>query len=179
MIPRVSLCIVASAAILCVGGLAARGASQFGDRIELRSDVHQPFLVGDFDGQGATDKVFLVRIAAASTGKSIAKDVVVEGFWRPSGIAAEGEPLALLIVNGKSGRAFLIHGRSYFDSPIWHERQLPLHVAPRGSKAAHVFSKHVRSMRNDVLVLGTEAGIDTAVYFDGLKYALFEPNEEP
>jgi len=28
-------------------------------------------------------------------------------------------------------------------------------------------------------VLGTEAGIDTALYWNGKTFALFEPNEEP
>lgn len=82
-------------------------------------------------------------------------------------------------MHGKSGRKFLIHGEDFFGSPIWEVHDIDLHVALRGSKEMRGFARHVRKMRNDILVVGTEATIDTALYFNGSKYALYEPPEEP
>jgi len=56
---------------------------------------------------------------------------------------------------------------------------VPLSLAKRGSKVFADFQRQKKAIRNDVLVVGTEAGIDTALYWTGKGYALFSPDEEP
>src|SRR5262249_2976490 len=67
----------------------------------------------------------------------------------------------------------------YFDTPIWSGSTPPVAVAKRGSKAFREFQKQEKRIQHDVLVLGTEAGIDTALYWNGKTFALFQPNQEP
>jgi hypothetical protein len=88
--------------------------------------------------------------------------------------------MALFIKLGKSNRTFLLTDMSgFFDTPIWHQKPLPLEVAKRGSKTHSEFRAREKRIRHDILVLGTEAGIDTALYWNGKTFVLFAPAEEP
>ena len=156
----------------------------FGSRIEFRDDFREPFLTGDLAGNGERDEVFIVRIAPQSARTSIASDVVVESLssWGKRNLNKNGEPLALAIVHGTSNWKFLIHDgsdNSFFDTDIWRVHPLPLELARRGSNKARGLPLRIRRSKHDVLVLGTEAGIDTFLYFDGTKYVYYEPPEEP
>jgi hypothetical protein len=104
---------------------------------------------------------------------------VVETFWGARDLDERGEPLALAIVHTRSHQKFLIHGNSFFGSPIWREHEVPLHLARRSSNKAKGLLSHVSLSRRDALVVGTEAGIETFLYFDGSKYAYYEPPDEP
>jgi hypothetical protein len=150
----------------------------FGDRVAPIANEPAPYASADFDGDGAADTVTVVSVAA---GKTLPGDVtVVPNLWASSSWhAAQGTKRALAIVVGKDHRKFLIVDPDYFDTPIWTEKQLPLAVAKRGSKDFKYFQSQEKHIKNDVLVLGTEAGIDTALYWDGKSFELFEPNEEP
>lgn len=147
----------------------------FGDRVAPIANQPAPYASADFDGDGIADAVTVVSVAA---GKVLPGDVtVISNLWHNSWRANQATLRAVAIVLGH--RKFLIVGPDYFDSPIWSGRQLPLSVAKRGSKAFREFQKQEKRIRSDILVLGTEAGIDTALYWNGKTFALFEPNEEP
>jgi hypothetical protein len=165
---------------------AANVSSIFGSRVAANARLPAPYLQGDFDGDGDADAVYLVTILPASPKAGFAKDVTVIGDQLGSApLGNHGETLAIAIQNGTNGRKFLITGyqgdgaSDYFSSPIWGAKPLPLTLAKKGSQAFRQFQKQEKRIANDVLVIGTEAGIDTALYWNGSRYVLFTPNEEP
>ncbi len=158
----------------------------FGSRVSENPRFKAPYLTADLDGDGAADAVYMVSIAAGSPKAVIAPDVtVLPKLFDSQPLGPHAEKLALAIVLAKGQRKFLITGyqgegvSDFFGSPIWGEKSIPLSVAKRGSQAFRDFQKQEKQIRNDVLVIGTEAGIDTALYWNGKGFALFEPNEEP
>jgi len=167
--------LAATAALTLMG--AAPSAPGFGDRIAPVANQPAPYASADFDGDGAADTVTVVSVAA---GKVLPGDVtIISNLWHTTSHADQAAKRGLAIVLSKQHRKFLIVSPDYFDSPMWSEKQLPLSVAGHGSKAFKEFQAQEKRIRNDILVLGTEAGIDTALYWDGKTFALFEPDEEP
>jgi hypothetical protein len=133
-------------------------------------------LMLDFDGDGVADSAFLMSVEGPV---GVAPNVtVVRGLW---GADVKGARRATLFIKfGKSNRAFLLTDMSgFFDTPIWRQKPLPLEAAKRGSKAYSEFHVQEKRIQNDILVLGTEAGIDTALYWNGKTFVLFAPAEEP
>lgn len=115
-----------------------------------------------------------------SSGKALPPDVTaVSSLWSSPWRTANATKRALAIFVGKQHHKFLIADPDYFDTPIWNEKQLPLAVAKRGSKSFREFQAQEKHIQHDILVLGTEAGIDTALYWNGKTFALFAPAEEP
>ena len=181
---------VALLAALALGhaGSAAPGtlSQLFGSRIEANGRFAQPFATGDLDGDGRPDAVYLVMILPQSPGHEIASDVTVIGkLFGNAPLGPHGEALALAIVQAGGKRKFLFtgyHGEgvsSYFESPIWSGTPVPLAIAKRASKTFEQFHQEEKRIAHDILVVGTEAGIDTALYWTGQSYALFQPAEEP
>lgn len=169
-------------------GFAAPSIAElFGSRVTGIARFSSPYARLDFVGDGVADPVYLVSIAHGSSKLTISSDVTVvpDVFGVPPGhpLANNSERIALGVVLGRSGRKFLItdfdNSAHFFDSPIWQEKSIPISVATRGSPAQKAFQKQAKSIENDILVLGTEAGIDIALYWNGKNFAVFWPNEEP
>lgn len=157
----------------------------FGTRITNNPRFKAPYATADLDGDGKADAVYLVSVAKASSTAVLAQDVkVVSGLFysQPLGARAEKLAIAILLVNNQK---FLITGyegdgvTDFFDSPMWGEKTAPLSIAKRGSKDFRDFQAQEKRIKNDILVVGTEAGIDTALYWNGKTFALFAPIEEP
>jgi hypothetical protein len=145
-----------------------------------------PYLAPDLDGDGHADAIYLVSIAPASPKHVISPDVTISSkLFHSQSLGAHEEKLALAIVLATGNRKFLITGyegegvSDFFGTPIWGEKSVPLSVAKRDSPAFRDFQRQENHIRNDVLVVGTEVGIDAALYWDGNAFALFEPDEEP
>jgi hypothetical protein len=156
---------------------AAHQMVGFGGRVTPVSDQHAPFAAADFDGDGVPDTVYVVSVSA---GGALPSEVrTISGLWSSPWRSGVVTKRALAIVLGKTRRKYLIVDPDYFDTPIWNDSDLPLAVAKRGSKAFKEFQAEEVRIRNDILVAGTEAGIDTALYWNGKTFALFEPVEEP
>jgi hypothetical protein len=183
--------LVLAACLLLAGNAgAAQSASPegvskiFGSRV-VNSPLAKAPLTGDFDGDGGPDTVYLVTIRPASAQASFAKDVtLVENLFSGKPIDGHGEKLAVGIVLGKDKRKFLLtaYGKGddgFFDSPIWGQAPLPVEVAKRGSKDFKYFAQGEKRIKNDVIGVFTEAGINTAVYWDGRTFAHYWPAEEP
>jgi hypothetical protein len=157
----------------------------FGSRVVKNPLSKVPFLTGDFDGDGVPDTLCLVTIKPASAQASFAKDVtLVENLFNGTPIGGHSEKLAVAIVLGKDKRKFLLtaygNGNSgFFDTPIWGTEPLPLDVAKRGSDQFKEFARGEKRIKDDVITVFTEAGIDTAVYWDGKKFDHYWPAEEP
>ena len=184
---RIAGCAAVAAAFLCdfsAGAPAVNVSVLFGSRVVANARFAAPYLEGDFDG--TTDAVYLVTVLPASPKASFAKDVTVIGDQLGAApLGNHGEALAIAILNGRSGRKFLVTGyegegvTDYFGSPIWSAKPIPLALAKKGSPAFRQFREQEKRITNDVLVIGTEAGIDTALYWNGTRYVLFAPHEEP
>lgn len=181
------MALLAASALSSAASAAQSTISQlFGTRVEANDRFTQPYATADFDGDGKPDAVYLVTILPQSAGHEIARDVTVMGkLFGSAPLGAHGEALALAILQGGGKRKFLLTGyqgdgvTSYFESPIWSETPLPLAVAKRGSKSFEEFHHQEKRITHDILVVGTEAGIDTALYWTGQSYAWFQPVEEP
>jgi len=161
-------------------------SSLFGSRVTANARFSAPFLSGDFDGDGTADAVYLVTILPQSAGDKLAKDVVViDTLFGREPLGARGETLALGIVQKGGRQKFLLTGYSgegvsdFFGSPIWGSLPPPIDVAKRGSKVFQTFQAEEPGIKHDILVVGTEAGIDTALFWNGQNYVLFSPVEEP
>lgn len=146
----------------------------FGPRVAGQS---APFATADLDGDGVPDAIYVVSV---SSGSALPPDVTaVSNLWSSPWHTSNSTKRALAIVLGKQHRKFLIADPDYFDTPIWSEKQLPVAVAKRGTKPFREFQAQEKHIQHDILVLGTEAGIDTALYWNSKTFALFEPIEEP
>ena len=158
----------------------------FGSRVQANERFAAPFASGDFDGDGTPDAVYLVTILPQSAEHKLAADVtVISKLFGLAPLGPRGESLALAILQDGGKRKFLLTGyqsegvSGYFESPIWSGMPVPLAVAKPGSKSFAEFQQQEKKIRHDILVVGTEAGIDTALYWNGKSYAIFRPIEEP
>ncbi|GLS19167.1 hypothetical protein GCM10007874_21840 [Labrys miyagiensis] len=187
-LPKLSL--FCSLALLA--GLAPARAAQdnlpalFGSRITAAPHFAAPIATGDFAGDSLPDRVYFVKIAPASPTATLAPDVIVnDKTFGTAPLGKWGEDLALAIVQGNGKVKTLLTGyegedtNDFFSDPMWHEAKPPVHLAKRGSKIFVTFRRQNKAIRNDVLVIETEAGIDTALYWTGKGYAWFQPDEEP
>jgi hypothetical protein len=158
----------------------------FGSRVTANARFKAPFLKGDFDGDGTADAAYLVTVLPESAQDKLAGDVTVIGtqFGREP-LGPRGEMLALAIVQKSGRQKFLLTGydgegvSDFFDSPIWGSLPPPIDIAKRGSKTFQTFQAEEPGIKHDILVVGTEAGIDTALFWNGQSYVLFSPAEEP
>ena len=180
------------ALLTALGSSSAAAASPddvsklFGSRVQANDRFAAPFATGDFDGDGTSDAVYLVTILPQSADRKLAADVtVISKLFGRAPLGSRGESLALAILQDGGKRKFLLTGyqgegvSGYFESPIWSGTPTPLPVATRGSKSFEEFRQQEKKIRHDILVVGTEAGIDTALYWTGKSYAIFRPVEEP
>jgi len=179
------------ALFLMAGALPAGAAptdlpALFGPRVATAKRFPAAVAVGDFDGDGVPDQAYLVTVKPGAATQKLAPDVtVVSKVFGGEPLGAHGATLALAIVQGNGKRKTLLTGyygagtTDFFASPMWTEGEVPLSLAKRGSKVFADFQRQKKAIRNDVLVVGTEAGIDTALYWTGKGYALFSPDEEP
>ena len=153
----------------------------FGPRVVENPRFKAPVMIGDFDGDGASDALYMVTIKPASPTATFTKGVtVVEGLWYSQPLGNHGENVVPAIVFAKSGRKFLLPGHEnsstdFFESPIWSADPIPLSIAVRGSKQFKQFARADKRIKNDVIVIGTEAGDDTALFWTGKKFAWYEP----
>ncbi|HLY54125.1 MAG TPA: hypothetical protein VKS60_01125, partial [Stellaceae bacterium] len=120
----------------------------------------------------------------ATAGAALPHEVTVIGtLFGNKKLGNRGTPRALAIVHG-NGALFLLTGSlgedgDFFDTPIWNSDEPPVRTAARGSKDFVELRRHEPRLHNDAILVGTEAGIDMALYWNGRTYALYKPPEEP
>jgi hypothetical protein len=133
-------------------------------------------LAADFDGDGVADE-FSVTHEAEKFAKDSGTRVV--NPWhekRSSPQAAKG--LGLVIRLSRKPQTYLLYDADFFNTPSWKAGQTLTHVITKKDKGYAAWKKQVPALKADAIELGTEAGIDILLYWDG-KWRLFWPKEEP
>ncbi len=159
------------AVVLLFAVPAGAASLPFGSRVSNAHGVKAPFLTVDLNGDGVADQVYLVSVSTASKTRVLAPGVtIISKFWSSQPLGDRSAQRAIAIELGKDKGKFLItgyqgEGTAFFDSPVWEAPDKPLAIGKY-------------KLRNAILV-GTEAGIDTSVYWTGKTFALYEPIEEP
>lgn len=153
------------------------GPALFGPAVSAHPAAAMPVAELDLDGDGRPDRVWVVRLARGD-GDALARSTRPTNPFGKHGLARAGETLALAIAHG-AGERWLVHDSAFFSTPIWRARSLPLEAARRGSKRHREAVAAGARPRGDLLLLGTEAGIDVALFWNGTRYVVNAPKEEP
>ena len=66
----------------------------------------------------------------------------------------------------------------FFSSPIWSERPYPVAKVVSGTPEHEEWKARVQKLTADALRIGTEAGADILLYWDGKAFSLFWGAEE-
>ena len=156
----------------------------FGDSVLKASDRETHQFQGDFDGDGAMDQMFVVE----ATGKAgdIPEGVTVWDSWSNQSIdplisLSDRQGVSLAILHGfkstQGSNAFLLYD------------QRPISVLDAGAArdmsllSRSSFSKEIPELdsmaKGDALIIPTESGIDTYLYWDGATYRFYEPEDIP
>jgi hypothetical protein len=106
-------------------------------------------------------------------------DISIVNLWDTTDVSVNGEPLSLRIKFGNVEKEFLIHDSSYFATPMWSSDSLPIRILKKNDNDFMEWKNKIPELNSDVIVLGTEAGIDILLYWDGYKFNLYWPDEEP
>ncbi len=159
----------------------------FGPNVDAAADRSPYYVTGDFNDDRREDLLVLVRLKGPRG--SLPNEVSVLDPWHlestPSNAASV---LALAVVHGStegwdtstpSGR-FLLADKEFFSTPIWEQSA----GAPISLMKKHLTMPARRVVlpkmaKGDAVGLGTEAGIEIVLYWDGKTYRIYEPKEEP
>ncbi len=116
--------------------------------------------------------------------KPIAKDEKFNNFiivnpWDTLKVSGNGEPLSLRVKFGGQQKEFLLHDSSYFATPMWSSDSLPIRILKKDKDEFIDWKSKIPELDSDAILLGTEAGIDILLFWNGYKFNLFWPDEEP
>lgn len=143
-----------------------------------------PITKADLDGDTRPDEITIVQIMPSAPGRIIDQDLVFANPWdtdlSAQPLPEEGTQMALLIRNSASGKRYLLHS-PYVELSNNLRPGGPVDVTRAKSSLAAAFRKDCPTLRNDMLVMSTEAGIDIALFWDGRAkaYDVCWPNEIP
>lgn len=134
---------------------------------------------GDFNGDGVIDRLWTLPPAAArpAAGREWARDP-----WRDRQRPFDPAAMALVLALGggtPSAACTVIQNRRFFATPIWEEGDKPVHILSRNDPAALAWRQFARRWRGDGILLGTEAGVDVLLYWDGRRYRIAYASEAP
>lgn len=153
-------------------------------RILSDSRFPVPMTTADLDGDTRPDEVTIVHIMPSAPDRVIDQDLVFANPW-DTDLSAQPMPeedtqMALLIRNSASGTRYLLHS-PYVELSNNLRPRGPVDAARGKSSRAAAFRKDCPTLRHDILVMSTEAGIDIALFWDGRAnaYDVCWPNEIP
>ena len=131
----------------------------------------------DFDGDGVADEFTVTREA-----ETVAKEsgIKIVDPWQEKSSSGKSSPkgLGLLIRLSRAPQKYLLWDSDFFNTPSWKEAKPPVRVVTKKDKGYAAWKKQVPALKGDAIELGTEAGIDILLYWDG-RWRLFWPKEEP
>lgn len=128
-------------------------------------------LTGDFDGDGTPDRLWVRRQSRAAI-PALAWDPWRARLRRNAGVAF------MLVVDRHAG-CTLIQNRRFFSTPIWQESPAPLQVLPQDAPQAESWRALVPRWQGDGILLGSEAGIDILLYWDGRRFRVRHSYDTP
>jgi len=149
-------------------------------KVQNKNDInkakqHSGFVrVGDFNADRLTDTLSVVKLPDIKN-PELYKTI---NLWSSDNLK-QGEKYAILISHRGKAQKYLFHDSSFFATPAWLSGKPPVHILKRNNKEYTAWKKDVPALHGDGVLIGTEAGIDILLYWDGKNYKLFWPNEEP
>jgi hypothetical protein len=133
-------------------------------------------LAADFDGDGAADEFTITRDAAIVARRA---GIHTSDPWRfPDQAKTPPKGLGFILRLTHPPQTYLLHG-SFLTSPMWTEKKPPVEVITKKDRRYRAWKKQVPGLRGDALQVGTEAGIDILLYWDGKRWSVFWPDESP
>lgn len=153
-------------------------------RVLSDPQLPSPITTVDLDGDTRHDEVTIVHVMPSAPGRVIDQDLVFANPWEadPSAqpMPEEDTQMALLIRNSASGKRYLLHS-PYIELSNNLRPGGPVDAARAKSSLAAAFRRDCPTLRHDILVMSTEAGIDIALFWDGRAkaYDVCWPNEVP
>jgi len=132
-------------------------------------------LAADFDGDGVADEFKITRDAAKSAKEA---GIVVVNPWKISSSKPTKE-LGFLIRLSRPAKTFLLHDSEFLSTPMWKEQKAAAKTITKTDRRYRDWKKQVPTLKGDAIQLGTEAGIDILLYWNGKEWELFWPDEEP
>ena len=134
-------------------------------------------MAADFDGDGVADDFTITREANKAARDSAVRLVNPWEGARPSKQPPKG--LGFVVRLSRAPQTYLLHDASFLSSPIWTEGKPPIEIITRQDRKYRAWKKQVPVLQGDAIQLGTEAGIDILLYWNGKQWRLFWPDEEP
>ena len=135
-------------------------------------------MAADFDGDGVADEFTIIRDATKEAGASGIQLV------NPWGLAPKEKPkgLGLRIRLSRASQTYLLHDPDFFSQPIWIvliEGKPPVKVITKKNAQYGAWKKQAPGLQGDAIELGTEAGIDILLYWNGKQWRIYSPPEDP
>jgi hypothetical protein len=131
-------------------------------------------MAADFDGDGVADEFTITRDAAkAAKGAAVR----LANPWEKTKQAPKG--LGLIVKLSRAPQTYLLHDPTFFKSPMWLESKPAAEVIAKKDRRYAAWKKQVPALQGDAIQLGTEAGIDILLYWNGKEWRLFWPKEDP
>ena len=133
-------------------------------------------LAADFDGDGVADEFKITRDAAKAATEA---GMVVVDPWKQTSSSKSPNGLGFVVRLSRAAKSYLLHDSEFLSTPAWKEQKPPVDMIARTDLRYRDWKKQVPALKGDAIQLGTEAGIDILLYWDGKQWRLFWPAEEP
>ena len=135
-------------------------------------------LAADFDGDGVADEFTITHDAAKAAKEA---GIVVVNPWKKKSDSAKPGPegLGFIVRLSRGAKRYLICDPEFLGTPAWKEQKPPVETITKTDPRYRAWKKEVPALKADAIQLGTEAGIDILLYWDGKQWRLFWPKEEP
>lgn len=129
----------------------------------------------DFDGDGRQDRAWFLPAGAVPEVRGRATDP-----WRRVQRPPDPQTAMLVVDRGRGSAAcVLIQNRRFFATPIWEDGPPPVGVLQRSSAQARTWRGMTRGWRGEGVLLGTEAGVDLLLYWDGRQPRIAQGRDLP
>lgn len=130
----------------------------------------------DLDGDGRADRIDWVTLAPDIDLQSLTIPVVTP--WENQDESQEGGSHHKLLITFGDSRQLIVHDRNAI-SVLDTEAVQDMDIISRMDLPSLDLPDLVNMARGDVILIPTEAGIDTYLYWDGETLGLYEPLELP
>ncbi len=133
-------------------------------------------LAADFDGDRVADEFTLTRDAAKVARQAGLR--TAEPWRMPDQAKTSPKGLGFILRLTQTSQTWLLHG-AFLTSPMWTEPKPPVEIITKKDRRYRAWKKQVPGLRADALQVGTEAGIDILLYWNGKRWDVFWPDESP